>query len=105
MVRDRNTKIRFMILHKELTDITIDCYYKVYKELGYGFLEKVYENTLLKEFELNGIKAETQVPIDVYYKGFKVGKYFADIIVENKVILELKATPLLEEHDFQLLST
>lgn len=59
-----------MILHKELTDITIDCYYKVYKELGYGFLEKVYENALLKEFELNGIKAETQVPIDVYYKGF-----------------------------------
>lgn len=93
-----------MIIHKELTDKIIDCYFKVYYELGYGFLEKVYENALIKELELNGIKAEKQVPIDVFYKEHKVGKYFADIIVERKVILELKAVPLVEEDDFQLLN-
>lgn len=93
-----------MILHKELSDKVIGCYLTVHSELGYGFLERVYENALLKELELNEIKAKTQVPIDVNYKGFEVGKYFADILVEDKIILELKATSLLEEHDFQLLN-
>lgn len=99
-----NTTNLIMILHKKLTDTIIDCYFNVYKKLGYGFLEKVYENALLKELELNGIKATAQVPIKVQYKGFEVGNYFADILVEDKIILELKATPIVKEHIFQLLN-
>ena len=59
--------------------------------LGYGFLEKVYEKALLQELESQNLQAESQVPISVRYKGKIVGEYFADILVQNKVILELKA--------------
>ena len=94
-----------MALYKELTDKIIDCYFNVYKKLGYGFLEKVYENSLLKELELNGIKAATQVPIKVQYKGYEVGNYFADIVVDDEVILELKAVESLQKiHEAQLLN-
>lgn len=77
--------------HTELTERIIKSFYKVYNVLGYGFLEKVYENALIIELEKNGMKAIAQSAIDVYYEEEKVGIYFADIIVENKVIIELKA--------------
>jgi GxxExxY protein len=79
-----------MIYEKELCDKIIGAAIEVHKELGNGFLEKVYENALIKELELVDIKAKNQVSINVNYKGFTVGNYFADILVDNKVILELK---------------
>ena len=64
---------------------------QVHSELGFGFLEKVYENALMVLFEENGIKAVQQVPILVPFHGKIVGEYVADIIVEDSVIIELKA--------------
>jgi len=91
------------MLHKELTDRIIACFYKVYTNLGYGFLEKVYENAMLIELNKNGLKAISQYPIKVNYDGVSVGEYFADIIVEDKVIIELKASAnLVPENILQL---
>lgn len=92
-------------LHGEITEKIIKAFYKVYNELGFGFLEKVYENALYLELEQMDLKCEKQKQIVVYYQDKVVGKYFADIIVENKVILELKAAESLrEEHEFQLIN-
>lgn len=95
-----------MLLHQEITDIIIKCFYKVYNELGFGFLEKVYENALLIELRLHELSASEQIPIEVFYKENSVGNYFADIVVENKVIIELKAGEggLIEEHELQLIN-
>jgi GxxExxY protein len=93
----------FDMLHKELTDRIIACFYKVYTNLGYGFLEKVYENAMLIELNKNGLKAISQYPIKVNYDGVSVGEYLADIIVEDKVIIELKARAnLVPENILQL---
>lgn len=92
-------------LHQELTSKIISCFYKVYNTLGFGFLEKVYENALLIELTNNGISAERQKPINVHYEDKIVGEYFADLIINNKVILELKAAEcLIEEHELQLIN-
>ncbi len=94
-----------MYLHEELTDKIIRCFYNVYNGLGYGFLEKVYENALLIELRNSGLVAENQVSIKVYYLGLEVGNYYADILVENKVILELKAGDMEQtiiNHELQL---
>lgn len=92
-------------LYADLTSNIIKCFYKVYNELGYGFLEKVYENALKIELESKGLFVEKQKSIAVYYKEHLVGEYFADLIVENKVILELKAAETLcEEHEYQLIN-
>ncbi len=94
-----------MYLHQELTEKIIRCFYNVYNELGYGFLEKVYENALLIELRNNGLSAESQVPIKVYYQEKEVGSYYADILVESKVILELKAGDMEEtvlNHELQI---
>jgi len=91
------------ILHKELTDKIIACFYKVYTNLGYGFLEKVYENAMLVELNKNDLKAISQYPVKVNYDGVSVGEYYADIIVEDKVIIELKASAnLVPENILQL---
>ncbi|MEO8239875.1 MAG: GxxExxY protein [Flavobacterium sp.] len=79
------------LFHKELTDAIIKTFYEVYNELRYGFLEKVYLNSLYLELKSKGFKVEAQKKIEVYYKGIEVGEYYADLIVENLVILELKA--------------
>ena len=73
------------------------CIYEVFKQLGAGFLEKVYENALLKEMQIQGLYAESQVPIKVRYKNAVVGEYVAHIIVEGSVILELKAQQQLSK--------
>lgn len=92
-------------LHTELTDLIIKSFYQVYNSLGYGFLEKVYENSLLIELRKNGLNCEKQKPISVYYDNVIVGEYFSDIIVEDKVILELKAAEsLCNEHECQLVN-
>lgn len=91
--------------HSEITEKIIKAFYKVYNTLGYGFLEKVYENTLFIELVKIGLFVKKQEQIKVYYEGKEVGKYFADIIVEGFVILELKAAEALcEEHEFQLIN-
>jgi GxxExxY protein len=91
--------------YETLTEKIIGCFYTVYNRLGYGFLERVYENALLIELRKQGLKAESQVPIHVYYEGQVVGEFFADIVVEDKVVLELKAARRLTvEHEAQLLN-
>ncbi len=93
------------ILHKELTGSILKLFYEVYNELGYGFLEKVYQNALHNELKNNGFGVESQKQIKVYYKNIEVGEYYADLIVNDKVILELKATEAITEaHEFQLLN-
>jgi GxxExxY protein len=92
-------------LHQKLTSEIISAFYKVYNTLGFGFLEKVYENALKFELEKMKLYVDKQKPIEVYYDGLRVGEYFADLIVENKVIIELKATEILiEEHELQLIN-
>ncbi len=92
-----------MLLHEELTKVIIDCFYRVYNQLGYGFLEKVYENAFVIELRKQGLIANQQQAISVYYDDIEVGNYFADIIVEDTVILELKAdTDLAKAHEVQL---
>ena len=89
----------------EITDQVISAFLKVYNTLGYGFLEKVYENALLIELRLSGLFCEKQFPIKVYYNGCQVGEYFADIIAENCIIIEIKASEAIaEEHEFQLIN-
>jgi len=83
------------ILHKSITDIILKVYYEVYNELGYGFLEKVYQNAMYFELQSLGYKVEAQKQIKVYFKKQLVGEYYSDLLVEDKVIVELKATELL----------
>lgn len=90
------------------TDVTqkiIKAFYQVYNTLGYGFLEKVYENAIIIELKSMEIDVEKQKPIKVYYKEQHVGEYYADLVIENSVIVELKAAEsLCEEHEFQLIN-
>jgi GxxExxY protein len=89
----------------ELTFRIRSAVFQVNRELGSGFLEKVYENALLIELKNSGLKAEAQVPIKVRYKGHEIGEYFADIVVEDRVIIELKAVESLQKiHEAQLLN-
>ena len=93
------------LLHKNITDIILKSYYKVFNNLGYGFLEKVYENALFYELKKQGLVCEQQKPIKVYYDEIQVGEYYADIIVNECIIIELKAAEsLAEEHEFQLIN-
>ncbi len=78
--------------NEELTGVILKCAFDVSNQLGCGFLEKVYENALIVSLENNGVTAVAQKSIDVRYRGIPVGSYFADILVENRVILEIKAT-------------
>ncbi len=92
-------------LHKELTSKIIQAFYKVYNTLGYGFLEKVYENAMRVELIKMGISVEQQKNIKVYYESEMVGDYFADLLIEELVIVELKAAEnICEEHEAQLLN-
>ena len=93
------------LLHKDLTDIILKTFYEVYNELGYGFLENVYQNSLLIELKNKGLNVVSQKRIKVYYKGEQVGDYYADIIVENKVVIELKAVEyIVEQFENQILN-
>jgi GxxExxY protein len=94
-----------MLLYEELTQQIIRCYYNVYNSLGFGFLEKVYENALAIELKNAGINIRCQHRIDVFYQSSIVGSYYADILVADKIILELKAAAcLIPEHEAQLLN-
>lgn len=92
----------------DINDITYairGAIFEVNRVLGSGFLEKVYENALILELRERGLKAESQVPLKVFYKENLVGDYFADILVEDQVIVELKAVERIEKiHEAQLLN-
>ena len=91
--------------HKTLTAAIISIFYKVYNTLGYGFLEKVYENAMMYEFKKAEISATSQSPIKVLYEDEIMGEYYADILVDDKVIVEIKAVKnLAPEHKAQLLN-
>jgi len=76
------------IKYKELTDKIIKIFYRVYNKLGYGFLERIYENAMMIEFKRESIPAVSQSAIKVFYEDEIIGEYFADILVDDKVIIE-----------------
>ncbi|MEM9185166.1 MAG: GxxExxY protein [Planctomycetota bacterium] len=91
--------------YAELTEKVIGCAYTVFNGLGAGFLESVYEKALLIELRHAGLKAEPQFKLDVHYRGEQVGHYFADILVNDVLILELKAVEsLAKAHEVQLVN-
>jgi GxxExxY protein len=91
--------------HSDITSIIIGCFFKVYNKLGFGFLEKVYQNAMLLELKKAKLHCEANKPIDVIYEDCKVGYYFADIVVNSCVIIENKAAvSLCEEHEAQLVN-
>ncbi|WP_372998154.1 GxxExxY protein [Lutispora sp.] len=94
-----------MYIYEEISKIIVNSAYEVHRILGSGYLEKVYENALVKELESRNIKCEQQVPLEVYYKEDIVGNYIADIIVNKEIILEIKAIEALDKKHFaQLLN-
>ena len=94
-----------MFHHADVTERIIASFYRVYNTLGYGFLEKVYQNAMKVELISRGLAVIPQAPLDVRYAGVVVGEYFADFLVENLVIVELKAAEqVLPEHHAQLLN-
>ncbi|SRR5579885_2293930 len=93
------------ILYKDISYKIIGLAMEVHSKLGYGFLEKVYENALMLLFRREGIQAKQQAPIKVYFDGEAIGEYFADILVEDKIILELKALDkIIDVHRAQTLN-
>ncbi len=93
------------MLEEELTQKIIGCAYKVHNVLGSGFMEKVYENALFIELEQKGLEVKQQIPIDVCYQGIVVGDYIVDLLVEDKIIIELKAVRnICREHEVQLVN-
>ena len=93
------------MLYKEISNKIIHAFYKVNNTLGYGFLEKVYENAMVIELNKGGLETRQQKNIKVFYEGNQVGDYFADLLINNCIILELKARERLhKEHEYQLIN-
>ncbi len=91
------------LLHKEITDQILKAFYRVYNTLGDGFLEKVYENALAIELRALGLQVAQQKQIKVYYGSSPVGDYYADLVINGVVIIEVKAaTALRPAHDAQI---
>jgi len=91
--------------HARTTDLLLHAFYQVYNELGYGFLERVYENSLAIAARKLGLRIDRQVPVRVHFQGEVVGEYALDMVADNAVIVELKASrDLAEEHEAQLLN-
>ena len=94
-----------MSINDDLTKVIIGCAFNVHNILGKGFLEKVYENALMRELEGKGVKVQQQFPLSVLYKGEIVGEYFADLLLEGTIICELKAVSLItKQHEAQLVN-
>ncbi|OPX35214.1 GxxExxY protein [candidate division KSB1 bacterium 4484_188] len=93
------------MLHAHITDKIIKAFYKVNNTLGFGFLEKVYENAMAIELRKMGLNVIKQKNIKVFYDNEEVGDYYADLLVENLVIVELKAaSAICEDHEMQLIN-
>ncbi|MDT8404913.1 GxxExxY protein [Sulfuriflexus sp.] len=94
-----------MSIKDDLTEVIIGSAFEVHNVLGSGFLEKVYENALQHELVRRGLKVQQQAPLSVRYKEKSVGEYFVDLLVEDKVICELKAVSLpTKQHEAQLVN-
>lgn len=94
-----------LVEHEDITEKVVGAFYQVYNTLGHSFLEKVYENAMLLELRSRGLTVQPQARILVYYQGQPVGEYFADLLVERCVIVELKAAEcLVDEHHAQVLN-
>jgi GxxExxY protein len=93
------------MLFDELTGKILEASFEVSKELGAGFLESVYEKALMVALKQKGLNAVSQVPLQVKFRGVIVGEFYADIMIENKVLLELKAVSrILPEHKAQVIN-
>ena len=93
------------MLYENITELIIKVFFKVNNMLGYGFLEKVYENAMKLELLNLNCKVEQQKQIKVFYNGVEIGDYYADLVVNDLVIVELKAAEsLCKEHEAQLLN-
>jgi len=102
---DRIIQDTSKMMYEELTQVVIAACFEVINELGTGFLESVYERALLIALGQKGISARAQVPLNVRFRGEIVGEFFADVLVEEKLILELKAVRmLLPEHQAQVIN-
>jgi GxxExxY protein len=94
-----------MLEYEHLTERIIGCAYKVYNKMGFGFLESVYEKCMIIELEKAGLRVESQKPILVYYEGEEVSEFFADLFVEDTIIIELKSLRnLATAHEVQLVN-
>ena len=91
--------VQMELQHKEITQEIIGASFDVFRELGYGFLERVYQKAMKVELEIRGLKAETEAEIQVWYKGVIVGDYRADILVNNYVLVEQKVSPVINLKD------
>jgi GxxExxY protein len=90
--------------HSDITEKIIGVFYEVYNELGFGFLESLYEEAMAIVFESKGIGFQRQAPVQVWFSGRKIGSYDADFLVEGVVVVELKACRTLDpSHEVQLL--
>ena len=94
-----NTEQNYDGLYADKTKKIIECFYKVYYTLGYGFLEKVYQRALIIELREAGFEVESELPVKVYYKGYDVGDYRADLLVDKEIFLELKSNEKLVSSD------
>lgn len=93
------------LLHGDVTDAVIQAYYDIYNGLGVGFLERVYEQAILVLLQKRGFRIEKHYPIKVHFEGVVVGEYFADLLVDRRVIIENKAVDALAPtHEAQLLN-
>jgi len=99
-----NEEAEFEYLHKELTESVIKVFYKVYRKMGYGFVESVYQNAMFFALQDAGFSVEVQKDIEVFYEKHKVGYFRADIVVNDLLILELKAVSDLNEAHIRQLS-
>jgi GxxExxY protein len=93
------------LVHADITQLAIKAFFQVYNDLGYGFLERVYQRSMAMATRGLGLSVTEQWPIHVHYGGTVVGEYFADMVVNDLVLIEIKAAKLiLEEHEAQLLN-
>jgi GxxExxY protein len=91
--------------HGNLTETILGCCFDVMNELGTGFLEAVYKKALVIALQQKGLNVQEEVPFDLYFRGVRIGRYIADIVVENKVVIELKCCKnLLPEHQAQVIN-
>jgi GxxExxY protein len=98
-------KPMFQGKHSDLSDKIIKVFYDIHNELGYGFSEKIYQKAFGIALRQIGLKVDEQVPIKVYFRGQEIGEYFADMIVNDVILLELKVVAhIIEEHEAQLLN-
>jgi len=102
---DHSLKEARNMKHRDTTEQIIGCVYKVYNKMGSGFLESVYERCMCIELEKFGLKVQTQLPITVLYEGQNVGEFFADLCVEDSIIVELKSVRrVIRAHEVQLVN-